>query len=1245
VEIVAGLIFAVIGLAILIVPFILPLVGWANIRTLRQQLRALESKLDEQRIELEFLTTVLRRIQTAAAAGGVTIPPPAPEATTPPPISERVPEPVAPPVIEPEPEVPAVSLDVVPTPQPEPEPAPEPEPVVPVAAFSDQPTPAAPIDALEPPPLPPPPPPAPPEPPAAPIDWEALAGKLAASVAGIALVIAAVFFLRYSAQHGWLQPLVRVAIGVIVAVGLLVVCEMKAARRYPILANALDAAAIAILFATFFAAHALWALIPGLAAFALLALVTALAVMLSIRRESLFIAVLGLMGGFATPALLSTGENRPIPLFAYLLLLNVGLAWVAYRNTWPVLTWLTLIFTTIYQWGWVMRYLDASQLPIAMAVFIVFPAVSVGALMLGRGREREEGSSDSFGLTAVISAALPLLFAIYLATVPAYGANPGLLFGFLLLIDLGLLAVAVARREELLHGVGALATLTTMGVWLGVSYSSASRGLLIPLVAAFVLLYLFAPAVAARFGRPFTGVARQATMAAPLLLFVFVALAGLEPAYAAPWPLFLQLLGLVLMIAGRAIAVREGRLYFTAAFFTVAAQAVWSATHLTPNLLSTAVAIYTTFGIVALGVPIIARRLGRDLEPAWGGGAVLIISLMLLLFLSFGDIAAEALWALALLLAILNAALFIESAAGRLPVLSQFGSLLSWVLLATWWASAAAAVGVVPSLTVLTGLALITLAGHAWSVISARSHDAPADFTGGLYLAIAGHLFLALLSTNPKWTAPPWPVLGSLAVITLATTAASLIVRVPMLHAAGVVASAIVVVALSASVASPPYGMVVMLAAGAVGVYALVWPRVLAEDARPAAAAGAAGALLGAHVAGIGAMHGGGAPPFPAVAMLHTGAAAAVLWLSGRYGWKWLAPASVIPAWLVMLDWRERTLDQGAWQQLLTISSLFLAVFAAYPVLRGRAAATEREPYFGAIAASALFFIGGRTAFESGNLGWMVGVIPVVAGAVLALLLRHLLSMQTPGERDMGRLALVAGSALAFVTVAIPLQLDHQWITIGWALEGAALAWLFVRIPHRGLLYATVALLAAVFVRLALNPEIFFYEPRGPMRIFNWYLYTYLVCAAAMLFAGTRLARTEDQFLETWVPRPSQLLPAAAVVLLFLLLNIEIADYYATGPEVTFRFGVTVSQDLTYTIGWLLFGMGLLAAGIYLRQKAARIAAIGLIAVTTVKCFLYDLGSLEGLYRVASFVGLALSLALVSLVLQKFVLSKPRDAA
>src|SRR5207249_2526062 len=213
---------------------------------------------------------------------------------------------------------------------------------------------------------------------APPFDWENLIGvKLFSGIAGVALVLAAVFFLRYSIEHGWLQPPVRVAIGIVVAIALLGICELRAAQRYPVTANALDAAAIAILFATFYAAHALWQLIPAAAAFVLLAMVTAVAVLLSIRRDSLFIAVLGLLGGFATPALLSTGENRPIPLFAYLLLLNIGLAWVAYRKRWAALSALTVVLTAIYQWGWAFRFLSASQLSLAAAIFLLFPLVTV----------------------------------------------------------------------------------------------------------------------------------------------------------------------------------------------------------------------------------------------------------------------------------------------------------------------------------------------------------------------------------------------------------------------------------------------------------------------------------------------------------------------------------------------------------------------------------------------------------------------------------------------------------------------------------------------------------------------------------------------------------------------------------------------------------------------------------------------------------------------------------------------------
>ena len=62
------------------------------------------------------------------------------------------------------------------------------------------------------------------------------------------------------------------------------------------------------------------------------------------------------------------------------------------------------------------------------------------------------------------------------------------------------------------------------------------------------------------------------------------------------------------------------------------------------------------------------------------------------------------------------------------------------------------------------------------------------------------------------------------------------------------------------------------------------------------------------------------------------------------------------------------------------------------------------------------------------------------------------------------------------------------------------------------------------------------------------------------------------------------------------------------------------------------------------RNRLTRLAAIMLLTATVLKTFLHDLARLDGLYRVASFVGLALSLALVAVILQKFVLRRSEES-
>jgi uncharacterized membrane protein len=341
--------------------------------------------------------------------------------------------------------------------------------------------------------------------------------------------------------------------------------------------------------------------------------------------------------------------------------------------------------------------------------------------------------------------------------------------------------------------------------------------------------------------------------------------------------------------------------------------------------------------------------------------------------------------------------------------------------------------------------------------------------------------------------------------------------------------------------------------------------------------------------------------------------------------------------------------DPSLWGSQLAFTTPIYLAFVAYPLILGRRAGAARAPYLATVVASVLYFFQARASIYAGGYGAMIGALPVVEAALLALVLASLIRLErlgverTPAEVE--RLALIAGASLGFITLAIPLQLERNWITIGWAAEGAALAWLYSRIPHKGLLWFTFGLCAAVFVRLALNPEVLHYEPRGALRIWNWYLYTYAVCAVALVVAGRVLLKTDDR-LRPQAPRLSSILPSGAVILLFLLLNIEIADYFATGPTITFDFfSSALGQDLTYTLGWALFAVALLGAGIAAHSKPGRIAAIVLLSVAMGKCAFHDLWRLGGLYRVGSLVGIAACALLITVALQKFVLqSRPEPS-
>ncbi len=84
-----------------------------------------------------------------------------------------------------------------------------------------------------------------------------------------------------------------------------------------------------ILYASFWATRNLYELIGIGTTFGLMALVTSAGCVLSLRDGSWLIAVLGLVGDFATPFLVASNSDSPIGLFGYILLLDLALLAIA----------------------------------------------------------------------------------------------------------------------------------------------------------------------------------------------------------------------------------------------------------------------------------------------------------------------------------------------------------------------------------------------------------------------------------------------------------------------------------------------------------------------------------------------------------------------------------------------------------------------------------------------------------------------------------------------------------------------------------------------------------------------------------------------------------------------------------------------------------------------------------------------------------------------------------------------------
>ncbi|MCB1379905.1 MAG: DUF2339 domain-containing protein [Alphaproteobacteria bacterium] len=169
---------------------------------------------------------------------------------------------------------------------------------------------------------------------------QTLASRWFVWIGGLAIAIGGLLFVKYAYDNDLLSPELQIVLGLIAGVALVVAGEwvrLKASGRVEAAADfvpaALSAAGLATLFGSIYAAYALYQLIAPLIAFGALAAVGLGSLALS-RRQGPFIAALGLLGSYSTPALIPSADPNAWGFFPYLLVILVASLATLRNRTW-----------------------------------------------------------------------------------------------------------------------------------------------------------------------------------------------------------------------------------------------------------------------------------------------------------------------------------------------------------------------------------------------------------------------------------------------------------------------------------------------------------------------------------------------------------------------------------------------------------------------------------------------------------------------------------------------------------------------------------------------------------------------------------------------------------------------------------------------------------------------------------------------------------------------------------------------
>ncbi|MBK5275381.1 MAG: DUF2339 domain-containing protein [Desulfuromonadales bacterium] len=189
----------------------------------------------------------------------------------------------------------------------------------------------------------------------------------------LAILFGVAFFLKYSFDNKLIGETGRVMLGIFCGAAFIGAGEYLQKKKYMgLYGQMLSAGGLAVLYLALYAAFALYHLIPAPLATAGMLAITSTGMTLSIRYSTYSLAAIALLGGFLTPIMLSTGQNQPLTLFGYILLLDIGTLLMLRFRQWPSLVAASLFGTVFLYFGWHSEFYNNDQRWLAFGIIAVF---------------------------------------------------------------------------------------------------------------------------------------------------------------------------------------------------------------------------------------------------------------------------------------------------------------------------------------------------------------------------------------------------------------------------------------------------------------------------------------------------------------------------------------------------------------------------------------------------------------------------------------------------------------------------------------------------------------------------------------------------------------------------------------------------------------------------------------------------------------------------------------------------------